>query len=432
MHTPTNEKNINKLLLFMIVLFPWVFLVFQGLDVLEFGYWVVSFENFFIHPEVMPDIVFGSWLTGFIGAIAEIVFGGLGVVGHRIAFIISLYILIYMIYSLLSPFTTKKRLLYFLLLSEIFVNIETYTLTNYYMLTILFYVWGLLLLYKGLISNKLSLLFAAGVVLGLNFYIRIPNILGLSLIIVIIYYDLITDGIQIKQTLKKSIVFLTGFFVAIVAVLVIMKMIGHYELFVQQMNYLYDLLFSNNQGYGAGSLKKKFIYLHFYALSSGLLLFIILSVILLSTKYWILNTYKNVILLVLSVVLAIVLIRLSEADTAYYYSIYLGFIGLTYVLLLWIGYKKFKVDSRFSTIALATLLIFELVPLGSRAYRYQLVYGMYLVIPVIFIYLYSLKEIRIKNLIISEQSLKGFLSLFTVSIVIYAMIIMIYYRAPAN
>ena len=427
-----NEKNINYLLLSVIVLFPWFFLVFQGLDILELGYWLVSFENFFTHPEVIPDIVFGSWLTAFFGAFADLIFEEFGIIGHKIAFVIMLYLVLYVVYILLSPFTSKKKLLYYILIAEIFININTYTWVNYYILTILFYLLGLMFLYRGLISDKLYLFFIAGIILGLNFYVRIPNILGLSLLILIIYYDLITGKLQYRQLLKKIVTFLLGFLLAIVSVIFLMKMIGHYDLFLHQMNYLLSLFFSGSAGYGAGALERKFILLHFHAATSGMLLFTILSSLLLSIKYWISNKFHSLILFVLSALLALLLIYLSEVATTYYYTVYAGFIGLIYGSLLWITFKKYKVDPKFSTLAIASFLIFELTPLGSRAYKYQFIYGMYLAIPVIMIYLSSLREIKFGNFKIDEKNIKVFLSLFSITIIIYSMIVTIGYRAPAN
>jgi len=428
-----NEKNINLLLLAAIVLFPWLFIVFQGLDILELGYWLVSFENFFAHPEVMPDIVFGSWLTAFIGAFADQLFGRFGVIGHRIAFVLVLYLVLYSVYILLSSFTDKKqRLLYFILVAEIFVNIETYTAVNYYILTILFYLFALISLYKGLITDKLYLFFITGIILGLNFYVRIPNILGLSFLFLIIYYDLSIGKLDYRNLLKKITILLAGFFVSIVSIILLMKMIGHYDLFLNQMSYLLDLFLHNKPGYGAGSLMDKFIGVHLNAIISGMLLAVIIFLLLLSTRYWISNKFHSLILFVLSILLALLLINLSEAATAYYYCVYVGFVGLTYGFLLWIAYKKFKVDPKFSVLAIASFLIFELTPLGSRAYKYQFIYGMYLTIPVIMIYLSSLRDIKFGNFKISEKNIKTSLSLFTISILIYAMIVTIYYRAPAN
>ena len=53
-----------------------------------------------------------------------------------------------------------------------------YNYLSYFFLTL-----GVLLLYRGLISEKDKLLFAAGVVLGLNVFVRIPNVTQMSFIV---------------------------------------------------------------------------------------------------------------------------------------------------------------------------------------------------------------------------------------------------------
>ncbi len=52
MHFLHHNKKVEKYLLFLILIYPWLFHVFQGLYIPELGYWLVSFENFFDNPEI--------------------------------------------------------------------------------------------------------------------------------------------------------------------------------------------------------------------------------------------------------------------------------------------------------------------------------------------------------------------------------------------
>ncbi len=430
MNMSINEKNLNLVLISAIIVFPWIFLVFQGLDILELGYWMVSYENFFKNPEIMPDILFGSWLTAYAGALVNLCFGDLGIIAFRIVFVLTLYLLLYVVYLLLSPFTTKKLLLYFLLLSEIFVNISTYRVMNYYIFTTLLFLFSLLFLYRGLTTNKLFMFFIAGVAVGLNIFIRLPNLLGIFLFLVIVYYELATGRFQYRQTLKKIAIFVSGCLFAVVSTLLFMKMIGHYDLYVDTIAFIFGLTGEGSSGHGSVKLLRLFMQGHYKAIKHGGFLFIILSLILLSGKYWADKKLNKLVILVLSVLLAFLIIQYSHINILNYYCVYSGIIGLLYGSLLWIAYKKFKESPEFGAIAFASFLIMEMIPLGSQAYKYQIIYGMYLAIPVVLIYLYSLEKIRFGHFNISEKSIRALRSTITVSIMAFAMIVMNYYRAP--
>ncbi len=400
----------------------------QDLYLAEFGYWAVSFENFFTNPELIPEIPLGCWLTTFFGALANILFGSLGAIGFKIPAIITLYLILYIVYLLLNPFTTKKVLLFSLLISEMFINISPYTYINYYILTTFFYLLGLLFLYKGLTANKLFFLMIAGLVLGLNIFVRLPNILGISLLFIIIYYELAAEKFTFAQTGKKIIIFLLGYLLAIASILLLMNMIGHYDLYIENIKYL----LSNGAGHSSSGIIRMFKDEHYEATKYGLFLFLILFSILVGGRYWADKKPKKYIILLLSLLLAFLIIYLSEAGTAYDYRVYAGIVGLILSSLLWIAYKKFKASPRFSTIAIASFLIMELIPLGSNAYKYQIVFGMYLAIPVITVYLYSLDKINFLYFNISKESIQALRSIISLTIIVFSLIVSIYYRGNGN
>ncbi len=421
-----NEKSLNLVLISIIILYPWIFTVPQDLYIAEFGYWAVSYELFFSNPGLIPNVAMSCWLTIFIGALTNFLFGGLGIIGFKFAFIIVLYFIFYIVYLLLSPFITKKLLLFSILLSEIFIHITTYTYINYYILTSLFFLLGFLFLYKGLINNKLNLLFIAGLILGLNIFIRFPNILGVSLLFVIIYYELTIGKFEYRQTLKKVFIFVSGYLFAVIAVMFFMKMIGHYDLYIKNISFL---LFGSN--YNDIGLIEIVVKEHYNAFKYGFLLFLILFSILISGKYWANKKISKFIIIVMGVSLAYLIIYLSQVDTQYY-CVYSGIVGLILGSLLWIAYKKFKKTPRFSTIAFASFLIMELVPIGSTAYKHQMIYGMYLAIPVIMIYLFSFKKIKIVDFDISQKSIQSLNAIISLTIIVFSLIVAIYYSGNGS
>ncbi len=304
----------------------------------------------------------------------------------------------------------------------------------------LFFLLSTLYLYRGLTTDRLFLLFIAGLISGLNIFVRLPNLLGITLFLVIIYYELSIGRFNYKQTLKKISILISGYLFAIIGILFFMKIIGHYDLYIDNIGNLLNIMSEDSfdkkliheHAHGGMQFIKLFMKGHYDAIKYGIFLFFILFMILLSGKYWADQKLYKFIILVLSSLLAFLIIHLSHIDDSTYYCVYSGIVGLIYGSLLWIAYKKFKEFPEFGTIAFASFLIIELIPLGSTSYKYHTIDGMYLAIPVIMIYLFSLKEIKFGFFNIPEKSICAMRSIIIVTIIVFSMIVMNYYRANGH
>ena len=89
-----------------------------------------------------------------------------------------------------------------------FCWIPTGILYNY--LSYLFMVVGALLLYRGIVRDNLKYLISAGVVLGLNIFVRIPNITQTAFIAVLWVYCIIYKKNALKSTLSCICGYLIG------------------------------------------------------------------------------------------------------------------------------------------------------------------------------------------------------------------------------
>ena len=214
------NQKVNIFLLISIIVYPWLFHVFQGLYVPELGYWLVSYENFFSNPEV-AQTTFACWLTTFIGAIVNYFVGDLGVVGFKASNVFAIYLILYFIYKMLDDFAPKTELLFTLLIAEVMVN--SYDFINYYTLTTLFFIISSFYIYKGLTQKNTIFLFLAGVFLALNIFIRFPNIVGLGLIMAIFYYNYGIGNKNYEIILKQIGAVLSGYIITILFVFIIMK-----------------------------------------------------------------------------------------------------------------------------------------------------------------------------------------------------------------
>lgn len=192
--------------IFPLVLFLYPFLTIdQGIDVSDSTYSLTNFLFF--------DRMEGMWVTStYVSNVAgwlmtKLPMGTtiLGVKVYATLFVSGTALLVYFMFIRWMP-------AWIAFLGEVaaigFCWIPAGILYNY--LTYFFFTLGAILLYQGLVEEKDSLLAAAGVVLGLNVFVRIPNLTQMALIVGLWYY-LAKKHKKAEVLVKKTGVCLAGY-----------------------------------------------------------------------------------------------------------------------------------------------------------------------------------------------------------------------------
>ncbi len=99
----------------------------------------------------------------------------------------------------------------------------TVILYNY--MTYFFFLLGALLLFRGLAGEHPRCLILAGVCLGLNIFVRNPNVLEAALILCVWYYGILLHK-DVKKVIRETLYCLAGYIGAIVLMVVVMML--HY------------------------------------------------------------------------------------------------------------------------------------------------------------------------------------------------------------
>lgn len=172
-----------------LLLFQLLF-IFQGLDFADQGSYATLYQQIFIAPETI-QYHFPYWLTAIIGGAWLKVFPTLGLLGIRIAGVLITTLTVFIAYSTLKRYMKINNLRLGVFMAVIIMSYNLPSELYYNNLSILFWVTGSILMFKGLIKGFLSLLFISGVLVGLNIFIRLPNVLGI--IIIVLYFT--TDGL---------------------------------------------------------------------------------------------------------------------------------------------------------------------------------------------------------------------------------------------
>ncbi len=422
------NKKTDILLLSLILIYPWFFIALQGIDMSDTGYWLVAYQNFFNNPAASVPL-FSSWLTLLFGAGTNSVLGWMGFFGFKFANIVVLYALLFIAYLMLRAYINKTSLLFFLFLAMIFGNIDQPPIIFYYNLTALFFLSAGALLYFGLLQNRLVLILAAGFLLGVNLFIRFPNLLGIGLILVVIYYDLAKGNSKIEM-LKKSMFLTAGYTIGVVMTLYLMHLLGHYELYIGNIT---DLLMQSkdpNFHHSSSGLLTKTLLGHLSGFIIGFILLLAFGALAWFSRFWNhskIRVWGSAILF--SFILVMLLVKIAHYDTKTYFWIYPGMIGILLIVLLWMAFKLFRERPELGTLAVIAYLIIEMIPLGSNVGFRAAVYGLYLALPLVLIYLSSLTEIKIGAIRIKGQEVY-FLKVFVnVVLLIFLLVIGNIYHA---
>ncbi len=153
----------------------------------------------------------------------------------------------------------------------------TPALYNY--LTYFFFVLAVVLLYRGIISGKNAYLFAAGIVLGLNVFVRLPNLVQ-TVLIVALWLDAIYQHTKFKECLHKTLVCIYGFLAGLVPGIVLAGLTRGYGEYIKGISDLFGMT-SEAKDYSAIDMVKSIIASYWYSLkySVWLILFCVIGAI---------------------------------------------------------------------------------------------------------------------------------------------------------
>ena len=422
------KKTSSAILLLLIIVYPWAFHVFQGIYIAELGYWLISYEHFFSTPEI-AQTTFYSWFTTFIGAIVNLGIGKFGVIGFKIANVFIIYSILFIVYQLLHPFTKSSYVLFFILISEVLIH--SYYFINYYSLTTLFFAISTLFLVRGLIHNRSMYIFLAGVFLSLNIFIRFPNILGLMFLLGIVYYQISKDPLLYKLVVKQVAILLFGYMISIALILLIMKSFGHLDYYLENIKNLFDLARSHSS-HGTSTIVIAYFKAQFFAAIESFKLWFILSIVLILLELC--NKYpqrKYAFTFLLIMIGTYSLLLATDAGLTNYMLFYNGIIGFVYISLVWIIVSEFKDNINFGLIALLSMLSIQIIPFGSATVLHQAKFGLYLALPIIFIYFINKRDFFIyKIFLIHSSSLKQVSFIVGFILIIYSIVTVSVYHPP--
>lgn len=368
----------SKVLISLIILYPLLF-IWQGLDFTDSGYLLTNYQQFFHEPASISASM-ALWLTNLIGGIWIYFFGDLlGVMGIKLAGVLITYLTVYFAYLILKPYLKKGELLIGLLFSMIFIF--RWPIIHYNNLTVLLFISGAYFFLEGLKNSKRHWLYFAGIILGLNIFIRFPNILGFSIILGIFLYGHLNKT-PFKMQIKQTFWFFIGYVTAIVLSLSMMKILGHYNFYIESLRTISGMATDQSSMYGFLSLLNRVIIDHIRVFLS-LMIITILLFSLLKIYHKIKQRKKalDYLTYILCIFLMLVFMRVV-------------FIGVLYlILLLYLFTFNAEEDNKeFRLVSFMSLIVLLFTQLGSGAGIRIVNYAMWLAVPIAYHYFKKLNE----------------------------------------
>lgn len=212
--------------------------ILYGFEVEDSGFHLVAYEHIFDAPECIV-YNFTCYLTNVVGGMVIKLFPSIGILGFRIMGALSVLFTMFIIYVALKK---EIPLIHFLIgfTLVIFSYIKAPCSFNNGILSCCLYALSIIVLYKGLIKDNPVLVLIGGVIVGLNLFSSIPNVLAIGMIIIILYNKIVfLEGK--KYDWNNSCFFIVGVVLGIFVVLSFMMYYGPVGLFIHSLFYLFSV-----------------------------------------------------------------------------------------------------------------------------------------------------------------------------------------------
>lgn len=384
MNKSEKMKKITELYIYPVALFILPLLtVNQGVDVSDSTY---SLGNYLFADRLDGMWVISTYISNLIGSAIVHLPGGSRLLIANIYTGIILSAIALMVYFFLKKDFDSSYVFLGESIAVCLCWIPTGILYNY--ISYFFMTAGALLLYKAIKNDSFKLMFAAGVILGLNVFARIPNVTQMALILALWAYAAYT-GMKFKDVVTRTGVciggYILGLIIPLIAIIAKFGIAG-----VRDMVEGLAGITSTDETYTPLSMIWGTI--QAYVRSSKWLLLVLLVVVagivmykIWADKFLALKTvvYFGAIALMIRFFWGrgMFSFRYYEDYSSMYewgmLALFLSIIIDVYILIFVAKDKK-----EYSILAVISLVIIMIAPLGSNNYTYQNLNNMFVVMPV--------------------------------------------------
>ncbi len=327
--------------------------VFWGFELCDSGFYLTFYDHIYDAPETV-SYNFMYYLSGLFGGLVSKVLPSEGsMVLMRLAGVLVNVLIMLLLYGTLRRQLGRRALLLGFAVVLLGYFKPVYTL-SYDLFTSLFYVLAITLMYRGLTTKRLPLLLASGFVLGLNVFMRLPNVVGLSLIVLVVIGGRALDWTG-KMMCKGVGAMMAGILMAVALMLALMLCLGHDRLFIDNVKELFAIAqdHSGEQSHSLGQMIMTQVNFYLRSLWAGVKIGAVLLVAVIIDRKVTLSWVRWPLLALLAVPVVWFVWRMHPLEVVWVMS----FMGCVAVIMSKRGALRL-----LAWLGLAMLLLF---PLGS-------------------------------------------------------------------
>lgn len=229
-------SRIDRIVVGAAIALPWL-LIWQGLDVTDQGYNLTIYRNFLRHPEAVAHTSH-MWLTNVVGGIWDLLFGSLGVVGQRALWALCTSVGLWLSFRAVRVCSGERAAAFGVLVVSAFVIDRRETCFSYNTSTTLLSALAAVALFHGLRLQRLGLLAAAGLCLGLTPFARLSNLSQGALLVAPLFAAWL-DRSRLSRLSRELGAAGLGYLAGVAVALLCMAALGHWSYFWSAS---YDLL----------------------------------------------------------------------------------------------------------------------------------------------------------------------------------------------
>ncbi len=389
MKSERTKKIFDKFIFPAVLLLVTMVTVNQGVDVSDSTY---SLGNYLFADRLEGMWVISTYLSNLFGSLIVKLPGGSTLLGANIYTRLVLAATVLAVYYLLKNETGSFVSFLGGILAIDMCWIPTGILYNY--LSYLFLTVGALLLYKAVKKDDKRLLFAAGLVLGINVFVRIPNITNMALILVL-WVVALYEKRTFKAVAKDTGICVAGYAVGVLVPFIAIVIKYGFNGIVDMISGLSGIT-STDETYTP--LSMIFGTVRAYIRSSKWFLIILLVVFGGIVMYRIMPGKMVPLKTVVYLAVIGLMVRFFWGRGMFsfryyedYSSIYeWGMMGLFLSIsaavygLVMAGKESDDNRRKFVALSVMSLVIIVIAPLGSNNYTYQNLNNLFIVLPVTF------------------------------------------------
>lgn len=224
--------NVHRLAFVGLIVYQ-LALAVQGLDLTDEGFWASFYQSIFVDPDSVR-YGFMYWLTGVVGGAWHKLFAGWGLLGLRILGVLVQSLTFLMAAYVVKPFVRPGALAVGLSVSMLLIHGSVLSLFGNVFSAFLLMA-SVACFWRFLRGGRSVWLVAAGWVVGISPFARLPNVMALASLTIPLMHLYASGGWRWREAARIAAATLAGFGLGVLSALGLMVALGHGAVFLRAL-----------------------------------------------------------------------------------------------------------------------------------------------------------------------------------------------------